>query len=177
LDVLEYEDVEFDNKFAHQTVYRGPPTLELEAEWKNLWYFDAIEIPEEKMGLLNRSAETGPWKRTRSGDGYSALIEVFHQIHCLNLIRQYTWRDYYFKHFKTADIPGDLRDSDVGLRMHVDHCIETLRISFMCHGDTTPYLVRIDPEAPLGAEADFSPHHKCVKFQPLVEYMKTHASG
>jgi len=61
--------------------------------------------------------------------------------------------------------------------MHVDHCIEALRISLMCHGDTTPYLVKMDPDAPLGTEADFSPHHKCVKFDPLVQYMRENVIG
>ena len=37
LDVVEYEDVNFDNDFAHQTKYRGPPTKELEEEWSKLW--------------------------------------------------------------------------------------------------------------------------------------------
>ena len=37
LDVVEYEDVNFDNDFAHQTEYRGPPTKELEEEWNKLW--------------------------------------------------------------------------------------------------------------------------------------------
>jgi len=47
----------------------------------------------------------------------------------------------------------------------------------MCHGDTTPYLVKMDPDAPLGTEADFSPHHKCVKFDPLVQYMRENVIG
>lgn len=41
----------------------------------------------------------------------------------------------------------------------------------MCHGDVTPYLLKISPKAPQGVDPDFSPHHKCVKFDLLVEYM------
>ena len=37
LDVVGYEDINFDNDFAHQTKYRGPPTKELEEEWNKLW--------------------------------------------------------------------------------------------------------------------------------------------
>ena len=112
LDVVEYEEVEFTNDFAHQTKYRGPPTFELEAEWKKLWFcmsiqlrfhmfahhfqkktwpvvmliqfaVGGIQIPADKMSALNRSAETQPWKPTADGKGYHALIEVFHQLHCL----------------------------------------------------------------------------------------------
>lgn len=60
--------------------------------------------------------------------------------------------------------------SDVGARMHVDHCIEALRISLMCHADTTPFLIIMDPTAPGGARADFSPHHKCRKFEPIRQW-------
>lgn len=42
-----------------------------------------IEITADKLPLLNRSAETAPWKPTADGKGYHALIEVFHQLHCL----------------------------------------------------------------------------------------------
>ena len=63
-------------------------------------------------------------------------------------------------------------DSDVGARMHTDHCIEALRISLMCHGDTTPLFSFEDPSAPLGMRADFSPQRKCRRFQDLHTWMK-----
>ena len=65
-----------------------------------------------------------------------------------------------------------MRDSDVGARMHVDHCIETLRISLMCQADTTPYFLVLDPTAPLGSRADFSPHHKCRNFETIQKWVE-----
>lgn len=38
LEAVEYEDVNFENSFAHKTKYRGPPTAELEEEWGKLWH-------------------------------------------------------------------------------------------------------------------------------------------
>lgn len=69
-------------------------------------------------------------------------------------------------------MPGEMLASDVAARMHVDHCIEALRISLMCHADTTPYLVINDPTAPHGLRADFSPHHKCRKFEPIRQWVE-----
>ncbi|KAI9686436.1 MAG: hypothetical protein M1822_003783 [Bathelium mastoideum] len=180
IDVVEYEDRDFDNDFDHKTKYRGPPTPELEQAWHELWFYGGIEIPKEKIGELNRTEDLtykGTLKPSPSGNGYHALIEVFHQLHCLNLIRQFTWRDYYKAHPDRVKIPADLMVDDVGSRMHVDHCIEALRITLMCHGDTTPYFVMDNPDAPFGMQADFSPHHKCVKFEPLVEYVKSNTIG
>lgn len=69
-------------------------------------------------------------------------------------------------------MPSDLQAGEIGNRMHVDHCIEALRISLMCHADTTPYLVINDPTAPNGQRADFSPHHKCRKFEPIRKWTR-----
>lgn len=60
--------------------------------------------------------------------------------------------------------------------MLVDHCVEPLRLTLMCHGDTTPYLIELDPEEPDGARADFSAHHRCRRFDPLVEWMSEHST-
>ena len=63
-------------------------------------------------------------------------------------------------------------DSDVGARLHVDHCIEELRISLQCHGDTTVFFTIRDKTAPLGARANFSPQRKCRNYDKLLEWTK-----
>ena len=88
-----------------------------------------------------------------------------------NLVRQYTWRDWYFRHPDIVDTLADIAASDVEARMHVDHCIEALRLSLMCHGDTTPLLITLDPTAPLGYREVFSNHHMCVIFDSLGRWM------
>ena len=62
-------------------------------------------------------------------------------------------------------------DSVVGARMHTDHCIEALRISLSCHGDTTPYFNILDPNAPLKAQTDFTPQRKCRDFGRLQAWV------
>jgi hypothetical protein len=46
-------------------------------------------------------------------EGYRAGLEVFHQLHCLNLLRQYTWRGYY------KDQGGDISDDQEEIRAHI----------------------------------------------------------
>ena len=103
--------------------------------------------------------------------GYVGILEVVHQLHCLDLIRQYTW--LLMGNYDDDDDgpPGALRSSAVGNRMHVDHCIETLRQTLMCHADVTPLLVRLDPESPTGTRADFDAHHKCRDFERVMAYV------
>ncbi|KAF2868397.1 hypothetical protein BDV95DRAFT_579765 [Massariosphaeria phaeospora] len=100
------------------------------------------------------------------------MIDVFHQLHCLNLLRQATWLPYYRTHTHIVRTPAPFSDSDVGIRLHLDHCIETLRLTLMCHGDTTPSLMMEDPESPLGVSTDFSSHRMCRNFEGIREWTR-----
>ncbi len=69
--------------------------------------------------------------------------------------------------------PWSLEEA-IGGRMHVDHCIETLRLSLMCYADITPMLL-LDDNDPQGiGSADFNVHHKCRDFDKIVEYVEEH---
>ena len=155
--------------------YVEPPTTSRNGADKSL--DGLIRIPESHLAELNRTTSEGGHHTLikapdrNGGTEYFAMIDGFHQIHCLNLIRQYTWRDYYFNHQHIVDTPADLLDSDVGARMHVDHCIEALRLTLMCHGDTTPLFAYKDERAPGGLRADFSAHHRCTNWDRLADWM------
>ena len=55
--------------------------------------------------------------------------------------------------------------------MHVDHCIETVRIALMCYADITPLFVSEDPHSPTGERADFNTHHRCRNFDQIEEWV------
>ncbi|KAL5455663.1 hypothetical protein PMIN06_004335 [Paraphaeosphaeria minitans] len=123
--------------------------------------------------------------------GYLGLLEVSHQLHCLN---QYTWKPYYAAH---ADLFANLSDTidldladtidldladarDVGDRMHVDHCLETLRLTLMCNADVTPTVrwrercnsVRLDsaPESHLSGRKNNGSKRK-VTSKPSLKHL------
>lgn len=79
----------------------------------------------------------------------------------------HTWRD----HYSEEDMPEDLVDPVAG-RMHVDHCIETLRLSLMCYGDITPVLIYEDAASAIGRRADFNTHHKCRNFDKIRDFVE-----
>ncbi|KAL2212808.1 hypothetical protein CC79DRAFT_1318717 [Sarocladium strictum] len=174
-EAIDYYEADLENEFDQQTIYRGPPTPELENAWDELWRIDPVAFPVDKLTLVNRSEGVlNGQKLARLGDGsedapVAANFEVFHQLHCLNYLRQYTWRDWYFRHPDKVFIPEDMLASDVGARMHADHCIEHLRLSLMCHADTTPFFTYIDASQPMGAKGDFSSHHKCRDFKKIQD--------
>ncbi|KAI1118047.1 hypothetical protein F5Y14DRAFT_400928 [Nemania sp. NC0429] len=205
--VVEYYDTDFENEFAHKTKYRGPPTPELEAAWDQIWNrklaalshsngiskaintsdnpVGGVEVPLDGPVRLGKATENLVHIHSDEARGYSSMLEVFHQLHCLNLVRQYTWRDYYDEHLREWLDAGDNHkmvdlnvssDRSVGDRMHVDHCIETLRLQLMCNADLTPMLVLKDDSVAVGSKADFDVHHKCRRWDRLVEWQRAHTT-
>jgi hypothetical protein len=50
-----------------------------------------ILLSEEEMGRLGHTVEGA----ARQGKSYIALVEVFHQIHCVDMIRKFIFREHY----------------------------------------------------------------------------------
>lgn len=98
------------------------------------------------MHLLNRTLDE-PWSVQPDHSGFRALIEVFHQLHCLvrqlilgdyimiflltlfskDIIRQYTWRDYNFQNPDKVRIPILLED-EMHAREHTDVSVYVLSL-------------------------------------------------
>lgn len=64
-----------------------------------------------------------------------------------------------------------LNTTSVMGRKHVDHCIETLRLSLMCTGDVTPMLLITKDGTLEGAQADFDVHHKCRDYEKIRDFV------
>ncbi|KAF4884252.1 Cyclochlorotine biosynthesis protein O [Colletotrichum fructicola] len=165
-DVLEYEEVQFDNAFWKPSPYKGKPTPELEAKWKELWYYGSFDLPDSYLPSMNKSSGGiggDPWARTESGNLLAGL-EVFHNLHCLNLVRQYAHKDEY-------DYSNDpaFHGSPELVLAHVDHCIEALRIRLQCAADVTPFL---HTKGGKGTQPDFNSQHRCPKYDRIVGWAK-----
>lgn len=86
-----------------------------------------------------------------------------------NLVRRATWPLSKFNESWGDKLyPWDLTEP-IGARLHVDHCIETLRLSIMCYGDVTPVLIDRSGNS-IGRMFDFNVHHKCRNFDAIVNY-------
>lgn len=56
-------------------------------------------ISKEELDRLGLPQDSLKIKHPRTGvEGYRAAVEVFHQLHCLNLVRQAVYKDYYQYH-------------------------------------------------------------------------------
>ncbi|KAL8243965.1 hypothetical protein R6Q59_010223 [Mikania micrantha] len=110
--------------FGHErSPYSGKPNDANNAAWEYLYDFGLSRIPIESAAkLVNRTVPI-------PGDPgyYIVSLDVFHELHCLNKIRQLIWR-------------GEPDPDDPAMQMeHIDHCIDMLRQNIMCSSDITPF--------------------------------------
>ncbi|CRG85573.1 hypothetical protein PISL3812_02620 [Talaromyces islandicus] len=175
LDSIEYFATNLRDAYRSNDQYLGPPTKEREQMWQDLWLHEAIMVETWAMPLLNR-INLDPYEKVEGelGDGYNALLQVHHQLGCLDILRQYTW--LLSGKYTTDGIPVPifLQKPPEENRRHVDQCIEELRMGLMCHGDMTPLLITKKRDGASGFKADMNTHYMCRNFTKLQEWTMSH---
>ncbi|KAK1751708.1 hypothetical protein QBC47DRAFT_433711 [Echria macrotheca] len=169
LEAIEYQQVMFDARFAAPSIYRGKPTPQLDGAWETMIHRGAGSLRVEKQDLwrLNKTADANRTVTFNDGSGdYPTMLEVFHQLHCLNELRKKTWPDYY------PDVEEELKAVD---RAHTDHCIEIIRIALMCFSDVTPVTASFVDWNHGNPVPDFSTLHTCRNFDKIFDFVQENA--
>lgn len=99
--------------------------------------------------------------------GFRVAIEVFHQLHCLNLLRQANHKSHY------APLGGDTAAEPEDLHGHLDHCIDALRQFVMCQSDTNVFPFRF-PFNDGDPWPDYSSPRVCRNFQKVRQWAVDH---
>lgn len=179
---VDYVPVKFD--LTPIPTARGSPYIGYGPEVDKAWDYIAndigdIMITEEERIKLGLSPDSLKIQHPKTGEwGYRAGVEVFHQLHCLNLLRQALYKDEYYG---KKEVGGDVGDADghEDLFGHLDHCIEALRQNLMCHGDVSVFTFKKFPEFfDQGIEdnwPDFEIEHQCRNFEALRKWNNDHA--
>ncbi|KAI1109340.1 hypothetical protein F5Y14DRAFT_456132 [Nemania sp. NC0429] len=118
--INHYERNYFDLELGKPSPYAGTGP-EVDEAW------DAISALPGKVGTFRIHGDDLRAMNLSSvafadGSGYVVTIDVFHQIHCLNFLRK--------------SIINNTADSPIW-QDHVDHCLDSLRLSLQCHSDTS----------------------------------------
>ncbi|KFY99842.1 hypothetical protein V498_00470 [Pseudogymnoascus sp. VKM F-4517 (FW-2822)] len=174
--VIEYEDMKFNGSMYATTEYigKGPEVdaawnvityngPEVDAAWNVITYNVGDQmISAAELRKIDKPDTALKVTDPRTGvEGYRVGLEVFHQLHCLNLLRKTTHIDYY------GSRGGDFAEGIDGLRMHLDHCLEMLRMNLMCQSDVGLFTFEMTDE---GIWPDFSTWHTCRKFDKVLDW-------
>lgn len=97
-------------------------------------------------------------------DAYMAQMDVFHQIHCLNMLRRAAFAGHGIKH--------PMKHSKIGM-VHLGHCTDILLQSLMCNANTE--MLTLDwIESQTSPFPDFSVHRKCKDINSLIKWRDDH---
>jgi hypothetical protein len=106
--------VKYNGSLKTISPYRGDPSPEIDEAWSRVTKsVPLFSITEEDVIKLKKDKDTIVKVPEEEGGGYLAGLEASHQIHCVNLLRMYT----YFDHYK--DIEPAFTDPPEVLRHHI----------------------------------------------------------
>ncbi|KAH8903529.1 hypothetical protein BR93DRAFT_981318 [Coniochaeta sp. PMI_546] len=161
MEAVEYKEVVFHNNFRQdRTKWQGPPDDEVDKAWREIYVdIGVIKIPKADADKLPNATLPIPGEE----DGYIIALEVYHQLHCLDLLRKHLYPDRY-----GADRQMSSR-AKKKYWVHLEHCIDNLRQTIMCHSDvsTIPWI-----NHDLGGQfPDAHSTHVCRDFDKLTAWM------
>ncbi|KAM0743194.1 hypothetical protein ACQRIT_003371 [Beauveria bassiana] len=164
-DILEYEARVFITGFEKgeaTSVYVQEPSEKVDKAWKDL--YDVVGISR----IPRSSAEklpNGTYPFTNDPGYYIVSLAVFHQLHCLNKIRQALHPEYYHKKYP----PTEFGDKGALGKVHIDHCLESLRQSITCASDVSPIIWKWHEDKGRAMEEAAVPH-TCRKFDAVYAW-------
>lgn len=143
-------------------------------------------ISREELDRLGLDPASIKIKHPMTGEeGYRVGLEVFHQLHCLNVLRMFTFKEWY----SLESVGGDIATNEKDVRVHVgmchsvqvtaqlltdhlsDHCLEALRLNLMCESDIGVFTFKNYPDLPVeGHWPDFSTLHVCRNFDAIRDW-------
>ncbi|KAN0089609.1 protein of unknown function (DUF3328) domain containing protein [Hyaloscypha variabilis] len=171
---VSYHEQLFNSTLFGTSIYRQEPSPEVDQAWVDIGvYLGVILVDADKAtkaGITKGHITTPP----EAGGQYFANVEVFHQLHCLNLLRKtnYWNHDYYSKLGEK-----EFANEDYIVRMHADHCLDALREQLMCTADigVLPYVRVKDRDR---AYPDFpAAPHMCRNFEDIREWAREQQLG
>ncbi|KZS95188.1 hypothetical protein SISNIDRAFT_408923, partial [Sistotremastrum niveocremeum HHB9708] len=161
---VQYERRVF-NKLGIRTKFHGPPTDETDAAWESLYKIGTSWITQEQAALLPNHTDPIAGEEDRS----VIVLEVFHQLHCLNNIRHALWPERY----GVPKLAPPIIKGDTVLFDHVDHCINIIRESIVCHADITPNVWQWDEDRQVSFP-HFDNIHTCRNWDAIMDWAREH---
>ncbi|KAN0122945.1 protein of unknown function (DUF3328) domain containing protein [Hyaloscypha variabilis] len=169
---VEYNKVKFNNTMGEGSPYVGSGP-EVDKAWHAISYDIGDQvITNEELDIIGMPKTHLRAIHPKTGvEGYRVGLEVFHQLHCINLLRQVTYKDYYTKLGN-----GNFAAGEEELQMHTDHCLEILRLNVQCNADVgvfTFYLLEDDPLP----WPELNSWHQCRNFDKVRDWALDNSVG
>ncbi|KAG1852833.1 hypothetical protein DFJ58DRAFT_399084 [Suillus subalutaceus] len=162
--------VRFNGTLNFPSIYRGPPSPEIDAAWNRV----SRNVAPSRMTReeMLKAGTTDLLSKVRYpdkiGGGYMASLESAHQLHCVNLLRKASWLEYY----EPTDI--SFQNTPEIVRLHLDHCIEMIRQNIMCNADVT-MITWYWVQGHAVSYPNFNTRHRCRNYEKIMDWSVEHA--
>ncbi|EFQ93973.1 hypothetical protein PTT_08499 [Pyrenophora teres f. teres 0-1] len=170
MHVVEYSKTKFElPQPLESSIYVGISN-ETEDAWMDIAYLPDQMVSMEDFPKLNMPEDALQVTDPKTGEtGYRVGLEVFHQLHCLNMLRMATIPEHY-----TKLEWSDTNDKPEIVRAHLDHCIEVLRLNLMCHSDINVFTFHPKPGKE-GYWPEYNSQHVCRNFDQIKHWARANA--
>lgn len=154
--------------------YGGPDEPDKEHAWDEMEYIRMIPLTSAQVVKMGKDpARVAKFEDRYWGmgnDSYVGSMDLFHQVHCLNLLRKAAFADH------PGNAPGHAgRRREMGKieSMHIKHCTNMLMQHLLCTGDTgmLTYKWVEENDRPF---PDFSVNRKCKDWRQIAEFRDAH---
>ncbi|KAF3484390.1 uncharacterized protein GIQ15_03714 [Arthroderma uncinatum] len=147
------------------SIFQQRPSPEVDKAWHRLSSLESIGLSVDEVRRLGYDPAT-VWRAPKDqfGEGvYYGHINVFHQIHCLDLLRSTAWPAYY------GDLREKAKDIPLGWDDHLLHCQFILLRALLCHADIEVTVFQKFKGWP-GINANFASTKMCRNFKDILEW-------
>ncbi|KAF7194163.1 Cyclochlorotine biosynthesis protein O [Pseudocercospora fuligena] len=171
--------VGWESKPNKYTISAAKAGKAVDKAWAELGaYEDSVLVPQEEaqafdidVGRHLRVSQNDSWAAPLPYDGFPALINAFHLLHCVNFLRQGLYYNVDF-YRKTGHV--SMNGTSEELEVHLGHCVDALRQMIMCQSDDSvvPWMKSND----LGMKSlpDFARPKMCRDFGALKRWNDAH---
>ncbi|KAI1173835.1 hypothetical protein F4777DRAFT_580598 [Nemania sp. FL0916] len=161
-DIISYHRGKFNNTLDVENPYKGERRDGIDELWYDIsTKYLSFRLTKEELVAMDKYSEKSVEFSDEKG-GYMASLDVFHQVHCLNMIRQQVRRDQY----------PENTNPDAQKLEHIDHCIDMLREVVMCHGDVS-VLTYTWKEGYQWPWANFAIERECRDWNRITDWVKS----
>ncbi|KAJ7922460.1 hypothetical protein B0H13DRAFT_1603672 [Mycena leptocephala] len=156
--MVEYNTIKFHRGLQDDIpIYERMPSAEVDAAWEELYAYAASRVPKsEVVKMINAT-----WPVLREEGNYVIALEVFHQLHCLDMLRQNLHPGYNYT---------------VRSKVHPRHCIGAIRQALMCSADISPIVWQWSAKYEQAEQRD-DILHTCRNFDRIQGWAKEHSMG
>ncbi|MCJ1431349.1 hypothetical protein MMC27_000700 [Xylographa pallens] len=152
------------------SIYRQPPSPAVDAAWERISLTRTIPISSAdvlRVGKNPLKTAKFPLSHNLGPDAHVAQVDVFHQIHCLNILR----KELHFSYYYGSAYPSGRASEPAQQPMHVSHCLHILLQNLMCQASVDVVTHRwVDVQKhPI---PDFSVRKTCRDFEAVLEYVE-----